>query len=202
MSGGFADPYLYPGTSNLRNKLGLRSADALDRAERNLLRLRHREGVPHGDFDLTHLRAIHCHLFQDVYEWAGELRTVELVKGTTAFMPCRYIASGLADAHRRLVGSGFLRGLDRDRFSREAGRIVGDVNHVHPFQEGNGRTQLLYLKQLAGQAPRPHDDRRPCVDRGVGRRARSRLRADGAGHQDGAEAVGKDQMRSGLSPGA
>lgn len=68
MSGGLADPYLYPGTAVFRNKLGLRNADALDRAERNFVRLRHREGVPHGAFDLTHLRAIHHHLFQDVYE--------------------------------------------------------------------------------------------------------------------------------------
>lgn len=143
MSRGFADPYLYPGTTVLRNKLGLRDADALDRAERNLVRLRHREGVPRGEFDLRHLRAIHRHLFQDVYAWAGELRTVELAKGTTAFMPQRYVVSGMADVHRRLVGSGFLRGLDRDGFAREAGQIVGDVNHVHPFREGNGRTQAL-----------------------------------------------------------
>ena len=80
------------------------------------------------------------------------MRTVELIKGAIAFMPCRYIASGLADVHRRLVGSGFLRGLDRDHFAREAGRIIGDVNHVHPFQEGNGRAQALYIKQLAEQA--------------------------------------------------
>lgn len=152
MSGGFADPYLYSGTTVLRNRLGLRSADALDRAERNLVRLRYREGVPQGDFDLAHLRAIHRHLFQDVYEWAGELRTVELIKGMTAFMPCRYISSGLADVHRRIVSLRFLGGFDRERFAQEAGRIIGDVNHVHPFREGNGRAQALYLKQLAEQA--------------------------------------------------
>lgn len=81
MIGDAADPYLYPGTTVLRNKLGLRDAAVLDRAERNLVRLRHREGVPRGAFDLEHLRAIHRHLFQDLYDWAGELRTVEVAKG-------------------------------------------------------------------------------------------------------------------------
>lgn len=92
-----------------------------------------------------------------MYAWVGELRTAEIAKGTTAFMPQRYIVSGMADVHRRLVRPAFLRGLDRDGFARKAGRIVGDVNHVHPFREGNGRVQALYLKQLAEQAGHPLD---------------------------------------------
>lgn len=58
----------------------------------------------------------------------------------------------MADVHSRLVKAGFLRGMERSAFAAEAGRIIGDVNYVHPFREGNGRTQLQYLKQLAEQA--------------------------------------------------
>ena len=58
----------------------------------------------------------------------------------------------MADVHRRIEASGFLRGLARSDFAGEAGRIIGDVNYVHPFREGNGRTQALYLQQLSGQA--------------------------------------------------
>ena len=67
------DPYLYPGTPVLRNKLGLTDPDQFDQMERRLVTQRIAEGVPTGVFDLAHLRAIHHHLFQDVYDWAGEL---------------------------------------------------------------------------------------------------------------------------------
>ena len=58
----------------------------------------------------------------------------------------------MADVHRRLAARTFLRGLSERDFAHEAGEILGDVNYCHPFREGNGRTQLVYLKQLAGEA--------------------------------------------------
>lgn len=75
------DPYVYPGTTILRNKLDIRDAATLDLAERRFTTIRARQGIPQGDFDLGHLKAIHHHLFQDVYEWAGKIRTVEISKG-------------------------------------------------------------------------------------------------------------------------
>lgn len=146
------DPYLYPGTSVLRNKLGITDAARLDAIERQLVVQRAAEGVPHGAFDLDHLRAIHRHLFQDIFEWAGDLRTVEIAKGGSQFQFRRFIETGMADVHRRLKAQDFLRGLSDARFAEAAGKIMGDVNYVHPFREGNGRTQLYYLEQLAEQA--------------------------------------------------
>jgi len=139
----------------LRNKLGIRDADQLEIFERRLAMQRIAEGAPTGDFDLRHLRAIHRHLFQDVYDWAGELRTVEIAKGGSQFQFQRFIGAGMADVHRRLVGRTYLEGLNLDEFAREAGVVIGDVNYVHPFREGNGRTQLLYLEQLAIRAGHP-----------------------------------------------
>ncbi len=110
------------------------------------------EGIPAGRFDLTHLQAIHRRLFQDIFEWAGELRTVEIAKGGHQFQFHRFIETGMADVHRRLVASGFLRGLSAAEFAMAAGGIIGDVNYVHPFREGSGRTQLSYLKLLTLQA--------------------------------------------------
>jgi cell filamentation protein len=146
------DPYVYPGTRILKNKLGIRDADMLDLAERRFATIRARQGVPRGDFDLRHLKAIHFHLFQDVHEWAGQLRAVEISKGESQFQFRQYIDTGMADIHRRLVKAGFLHGLERSVFAAEAARIIGDVNYVHPFREGNGRTQLQYLKLLAARA--------------------------------------------------
>lgn len=146
------DPYVYPGTSILRNKFGIRDPDRLDRIERLFVRQRAREGIPTGNFDLKHLQAIHRHLFQDVYDWAGAVRTVEISKGGSQFQFRRYIETGMADVHRRLREARFLRGLPPAAFAEAAASIIGDVNYVHPFREGNGRTQLLYLQQLARQA--------------------------------------------------
>ncbi len=151
------DRYLYPGSQVLRNRFDISDANRLEFVEREFVVQRTKSGVPNGRFDLQHLQAIHRHLFQDVYDWAGEIRTVELAKGGSRFQFRRFIGTGMADVHRRLRQSGFLRGLNRARFADAAGVIMGDVNHVHPFREGNGRTQLLYLEQLAEQAGHPLD---------------------------------------------
>jgi cell filamentation protein len=151
------DPYFYPGTDILKNKLGIRDKDELDRMERRLVTQRARDGVPSGRFDLAHLRTVHHHLFQDVYDWAGEIRTVELSKDGQQFQFRRFIETGMADVYERLMAANFLKGCSRADFADQAARIVGDVNYVHPFREGNGRTQLFYLEQLAEQAGHPLD---------------------------------------------
>lgn len=149
-----SDPvYCYPPDFIvLKNKLNLRDAAELEFFETEFVMQRIAKGVPSGCFDLAHLKAIHRHLFQDVYEWAGELRTVEISKSGSQFQFRRFIETGMADVHRRLVARNFLRGLGAAEFADEAGAIMGDVNYVHPFREGNGRTQILYLEQLAQQA--------------------------------------------------
>jgi len=159
------DPYVYPGAPVLRNRLGLTDPDQLDKVERRLVAQRIAEGAPTRGFDLAHLRAIHRHLFQDVYAWAGELRAVEIAKGGHQFQFRQYIETGMGDVHRRLGQADFLRGLSAGAFARAAGPIMGDVNYVHPFREGNGRAQLQYLEQLAEQAGHPIDLTRIDPDR-------------------------------------
>ena len=87
----------------------------LDKIERRLVAERDQRVDPRGSFDLAHLRAIHRHLFQDVYDWAGELRTVEINKGGNQFQFRQYIPTGMADVHRRLTQCRFLRGLSCER---------------------------------------------------------------------------------------
>lgn len=149
----------------LRNRFDIRNQSDLDAVERELVTQRLRERIPEGDFDLAHLKAIHRHLFQDVYDWAGELRTVELPKDGYPFQFQRYIETGMRDVHGRLNARDYLRGLSPDQFAHEAGEILGDINYVHPFREGNGRTQLQYLKQLAQRAGQEIDLTRLDRDR-------------------------------------
>jgi len=147
-----SDPYVYAGTRCLRNRFGIKNISRLDRVERKFVAQRIAEGVPGGKFDLAHLRAIHRHLFQDIYEWAGELRHGRNQQSGQQFQFRQYIQTGMADVHRRLVQCKFLRRLSRHDFSQQVAVIIGDVNYIHPFREGNGRAQLKYLKQLAAQA--------------------------------------------------
>ena len=127
-------------------------AAALEAAERTLVALRLLVPMPTGDFDLAHLNAIHRHPFEDVCAWAGDARTVALAKGGSRVQPRRFITAGMADIHRRIVAAGYFRGSTPAEFAEGAGPVSGDVNHVHPFREGNGRAQLQDLKQRAGRA--------------------------------------------------
>lgn len=145
--------YCYPPSFTvLRNKLDVRDAPTLEAAERQFVTQRLLETIPAGDFDLARLKAIHRHLFQDIYEWAGEIRTVEIEKEDSRFQPKRFIEVGMADIHSRILAAAYFQGSSPAAFAEGAGPVLGDVNHVHPFREGNGRTQLQYLKQLARRA--------------------------------------------------
>jgi cell filamentation protein len=146
------DPYLYPDSDVLRNRLGIRDKTHLEYVERELVTQRLTEGAPTGRFDLAHLRAIHHHLFQDLYNWAGQIRRVEIAKEGNQFQFRRFIETGMVDVHQRLQAAEFLRGLNSQDFAAAAGQILGDVNYVHPFREGNGRVQAEYLRQLGAQA--------------------------------------------------
>ena len=147
------DVYCYPPDfAVFRNKLGLRDGTKLNCVERRLVAIRGKEPMPNGDFDLRHLCAIHFHLFQDVYDWAGQVRKVEISKDGSQFQFRQYIETGMSDVHRRIRSKKYLRSLPIDEFAIHSGKIIGDVNYVHPFRDGNGRTQLYYYKQLAEQA--------------------------------------------------
>lgn len=150
--------YCYPPDYRvLRNRFELRDQRELAAVEREFVAQRLLEPLPMGDFDLAHLMSIHRHLFQDVYEWAGKIRTVEISKDDNQFQFRRFIEIGMADIHRRLARDRFLKELGRGEFAQAAGHILGDINYVHPFREGNGRTQLVYLLQLSEQAGHPLD---------------------------------------------
>jgi len=151
--------YRYPNSGVLRNKLDLRDGEALAHAEARLVENRADQGVPRGNFDQAHLCSIHHHLFQDVYEWAGQIRQTIINKDSGSgekddglFHHPSMIEAGLTDLHKRLSDQQFLRGLSADQFANEAAEYIGDLNRLHPFREGNGRTQLQYLKQLGVHA--------------------------------------------------
>ena len=128
------DPYVYPGSTVLRNRLNILDAARLETVERELVAQRIAEGAPLGDFDLAHLRAIHRHLFKELYAWAGEVRKVEIAKDGQPFQFRKFIETGMADVHRRLQRRDFLGAITAAEFAAAAAQIIGDVNYVHPFR--------------------------------------------------------------------
>jgi cell filamentation protein len=151
------DPYLDLEAGVLRNRLGITDRDELARVEASLTASRlydlHRAPLA-GAYDLAHLRAFHRHIFADVYDWAGELRTVSIGKGTLFCLPQHLLAAG-ADLFGRLARADHLRGLARPDFVDALTELSADINALHPFREGNGRAQRAFLAQLARDAGHP-----------------------------------------------
>ncbi len=148
------DPYTDPLTGVLRNKLGLETAAELVAAEREITHatlILIRESPVRATYDLPHLRAIHRRIFGNIYEWAGQIRTIAIAKGSLFCVP-QYIESSSADIFRALRGENSLRGVERGPFVDRLAFYLGEVNAVHPFREGNGRTQRAFFEQLARDA--------------------------------------------------
>lgn len=100
--------------------------------------------------DLAHLRAIHGHLFQDVYPWAGETRTVDMLRpGGPWFTPWAEIEPSFAQLAHRIEAQDGLRGLDPATFAERSAEVYNDVNTIHAFREGNGRSQRVWMDDLA-----------------------------------------------------
>ena len=118
---------------------------------------RSEEPLPPGLLSVTHYRAIHHHLFQDVYDWAGRFRTVRLAKDQSAFCFPENIAREMRALFEWLRERRYLRGLDVRRFAREAAHFLAELNAIHPFREGNGRSQLTFLALVAHRAGHPLD---------------------------------------------
>ncbi|AAF84466.1 cell filamentation protein Fic [Xylella fastidiosa] len=154
-AGDRGDPYLDSETGVLRNLLGISDQGWLDKIESTLSFLRTselRERPVKGKFDLAHLQEIHNRLFQDVYDWAGQIRQVEISKGNTMFAQQIAIQSAAQQIFGQLAKERFLCGLDAEEFSKRAGDYLGEINVLHPFREGNGRTQREFIAQLAQRA--------------------------------------------------
>jgi len=151
------DPYCYPGTNVLRNKLGIRDADQLEAFEEEISKQRAAEPLPSGRLSATHYRVIHHHLFQDVYIWAGQLRRVRIAKGGSMFAYPEHIPAEMQRVFGWLRDQGTLRGRDAAAFAVGAAHFLAELNAIHPFRDGNGRTQLIFLALLADQAGQPLD---------------------------------------------
>lgn len=161
------NPYVDHRTGTYYNKVGALSADELKQRESDFVNVRLRElkaSPVEGKFDLEHMKEIHRRLFQDVYEWAGQVRqnfdaAKKDYEGGNAyvFAPSAQIGTEARRIFDKLSKDDQLQNLSRDEFVPQLARLHGELNHLHAFPEGNGRTQRLFLEQLAEKAGHPVD---------------------------------------------
>jgi len=152
---GSSDPYLYPGTNVLKNLRGLTDPGFLERFEARRTHRRIAELIDTpvaGRFDVAHLKAIHRNIFQDVYEWAGQFRTVNISKGGHLFGLAGFLEPALRQILEELASENYLADLDAAGFAGRAAWFLGELNAAHPFREGNGRTQREFMREVGLRA--------------------------------------------------
>ncbi|BBD10130.1 Fic/DOC family protein [Desulfovibrio ferrophilus] len=145
-----ATPHLIPGTNILRNKAGLSDPAAIKQFEGGTYAAR-LEDAPQGDLSTAHLKQLHGHLLQDVYEWAGQLRDVPIAKATSRFCQPQFIAQE-TDRITKAVDVEAMKKLKPKDFANQLAHVVGELNAVHPFLDGNGRVIRVYAQQLSRAA--------------------------------------------------
>ncbi len=143
--------YCYPNSFTLRNKLNITNSEELSIAEMEYTSLtiaEVKENPIKGDFNLKDLQDIHRHIFRDIYDWAGELRTVNISKGNP-FCNCIYIELEAERIFSDLRKENYLIGVPKLNICGKLAYYLGEINVLHPFREGNGRAQRVMIEYLA-----------------------------------------------------
>lgn len=144
------DKYCYPGTDILVNLLNIHEADLLVEAEAEFTAVRYQTYLssvrPLTDFTFEHLQFLHIHLFQDLYSWAGQIRDVDLAKGTTRFCTSSRVEAESIKWFKQLpsladIGS-------QEILVEKIADMFCELNLIHPFRDGNGRTQRFFFEEL------------------------------------------------------
>ena len=143
--------YCYPDSNVLKNKLGIKDQDRLHEIERKLTALRINDLIRmpiRGKFDLKHFCQIHFYIFQDLYTWAGDLRKVDIAKGNM-FCKAMFLESQADMIFGAIKKENYLEGLDYEGFVKRLAFHFSEINALHPFREGNGRSQREFIRELA-----------------------------------------------------
>lgn len=144
--------YCYKGTNTLVNKLNIKDSSALENYETSVIGLKlmalNKKGIT-GKFDVSHFVDIHKFLFEDIYPFAGLFRNENIAKDYFQFAEWEYIESELTRLLDELKKENFLANISKEDFAKRLVYYWAELNVLHPFREGNGRTTREFLRQLA-----------------------------------------------------
>ena len=144
--------YCYPNTNILINKLNIKNSKLLQKYEAKitaakLLSLRQKGII--GNYDVHHIKNIQLYLFEDIYPFAGKFRTENIGKGAFRFAEWQYIESELTKLLENLKSENYLANIGKNELSQKLAYYMAELNVLHPFREGNGRTIREFIRELA-----------------------------------------------------
>ena len=144
--------YCYPNSNVLINKLEIKDINLLQKYEAKitaakLLSLRQKGII--GNFDVKHVKDIHFYLFEDIYPFAGKFRTENIGKGVFRFAEWQYIEPELIKLLKKLEAENYLSNLNKNNMAQRLAYYMAELNVLHPFREGNGRTIREFIRELA-----------------------------------------------------
>ena len=144
--------YCYPGSDVLINKLNIKDNQLLSEAERKIVLTKSyelRKNSKIGNFDLDHFLKIHEFLFEDIYPFAGKFRNENIAKGYFSFAEWQYIEPEIKRLFDKLKAENYLQGRSREELVKGLAYYLSELNVLHPFREGNGRTIREFIRELA-----------------------------------------------------
>lgn len=147
--------YCHPGSNVLINKLGIVDAKELEKSERQITTFkltRVSNNPPAGIINLDYLKLLHKLVFEEIYAWAGEFRTVNIAKGNL-FCSWEYLEPQGKAIFDELASENYLLDVvDIDKMAKQLAYYLSEINVLHPFREGNGRIQRLLIQIMANRA--------------------------------------------------
>lgn len=141
----------YKNTSCLINKFDIKDEKKLVLIEADITFAKATELEEHpisNTFDFNHYKAIHRYLFEDIYDWAGEVRKINISKKGTCFIETNKIEDMAQNCFGRLKQENYFQDQNFDDFVDNIVDFYCVTNILHPFREGNGRTQRIFISQL------------------------------------------------------
>ena len=144
--------YCYPDSNVLKNKLNIRDNKLLKTAEEEITLIKQMELLKNpikGNFSKAHLMNINKFIFEDIYPFAGKIRREQISKADTMFYPPNLIDRELDKVFAKIKEKNMLKETDREKVFDNLAYIMAELNIIHPFREGNGRTIREFIRLMA-----------------------------------------------------
>ena len=144
--------YCYPDSNVLKNKLNIRDNKLLKTAEEEITLIKQMELLKKpikGNFSKTHLMNIHKFIFEDIYSFAGKIRREQISKADTMFYPPNLIDRELDKVFAKIKEKNMLKEIDREKVFDNLAYVMAELNIIHPFREGNGRSIREFIRLMA-----------------------------------------------------
>ena len=144
--------YCYPDSNVLKNKLNIRDNKLLKTAEEEITLIKQMELLKNpikGNFSKAHLMNIHKFIFEDIYSFAGKIRREQISKADTMFYPPNLIDRELDKVFAKIKDKNMLKETDKEKVFDNLAYVMAELNIIHPFREGNGRTIREFIRMMA-----------------------------------------------------